>query len=162
VNVSSAAANFAPAIGIDFENINHDKALNPFSRYAQSKLAKMPFTRGLEKRFGDFMIANSVHPGGVATDIIFTGPKQRSNIINWIQPLLAMLFRLLYLSPDQGALAALYVAASPDVEIEDYRACYFVPYGTRSTNVNPLSIKTSLAEKLWDYSEALCKEKLAA
>ena len=65
VNLSSSEHFRHPQNGIDFENINSEKAHNTFTRYGQSKLANMLFTYGIDKRYGDFVTANSVHPGGI-------------------------------------------------------------------------------------------------
>jgi hypothetical protein len=114
----------------------------------------------LEIKFGKTVIANSVHPGGVATELV-RGPIEFSSVLKFMQPFIGAVMNTTLLTPAQGALSTLYAATSPEIEKQNYRACYFVPHGVISTDINPLSLSNALAEKLWTYTEDLCKAKLS-
>lgn len=61
-------------------------------------------------------------------------------------------------SPLAGALTQLYVATSPDIEVQDIRAEYFTPIGNRD-QASVLATSPELCEKLWKLSEDVLKEK---
>ena len=66
VNVSSVAHLAAPNVGIySLEEMNDSNTMNNATRYGQSKLANILFSKGLNERYGDKIICNSLHPGWV-------------------------------------------------------------------------------------------------
>lgn len=109
------------------------------------------FSRGLHKRYGDKIIINSVHPGGVNTELK-RGVIESFPIFNYLGWIVDPILYLIFLTPEQGALASLYAATSPEIEEKDYRNRYIVPYGAVSDRVNPLALDDKLAEELWDFS----------
>lgn len=140
--------------------------MNPFIRYGQSKLANLLFTRGLDSRYwSKGVIVNSCHPGFVNTNIE-RGAYEHGKIIKLLSTFLVPILKpfiaaIALITPSKGALSVLYAATSPEIEIESYHGLYFTPYGKLSTLVNPLSLKESLSEKLWGYSEQLVGKAIA-
>jgi hypothetical protein len=147
-------------LGIEFDNINEPSSMNPFVRYGQSKLANLLFSRELDRRFGKNLMVNSVHPGVVSTGLI-NSVRESSRIVNaFFFVSKSFMDMCVLLTPAQGALSLLYAATSPEMEVNDYRNCYFVPYGQICTKINPLVLNNALSERLWDFTDALVKEKL--
>ena len=68
-------------------------------------------------------------------------------------------------SVENGALTTLYVATSPDIEQQDYRACYFVPSRILPApycrpvvgEMNPLAQNREECRRLWTLSQELTK-----
>ena len=69
VNVSSMGHFMPTKNGIDFDNINNEKAYSPYPNYGQSKLANILFSRALQKRMDANVFVNSLHPGVVKTEL---------------------------------------------------------------------------------------------
>ncbi|XP_078326335.1 retinol dehydrogenase 14-like [Crassostrea virginica] len=68
INLSSLAHTFTK--GIDYDKMSKEKSYSPLEAYSQSKLANVLFSRELSKRLqGTGVTVNSVHPGGVATEL---------------------------------------------------------------------------------------------
>lgn len=154
VNLSSGGHWLAPSAGIcDLNQINDPAFLNDVSRYGQSKLANILHARGFDKRYGDKIIINSLHPGWVNTELY--GHMKSSTFSSFAQHVNS----LLALTPLQGALTALYVATSPDIVKNDWRARYFAPIAYLE-KPSKQGVSDVLSEKLWTMSESLISEKL--
>jgi len=156
LNVTSMAHQSAGTI--NFEHINEENAAYNFGRYAQSKLANILFTNALNKRLeGKQVYVNSVHPGFVNTEL------SRGAIDSWgvWGKVIFKVANVFAKNPDNGALTQLYVATSPEIEQENYRARYFVPYAKLSTS-SKVSTDEELAEKLWKFTDDLVVEKVGA
>ncbi|XP_050886207.1 short-chain dehydrogenase TIC 32, chloroplastic-like isoform X2 [Lathyrus oleraceus] len=72
VNVSSEAHKFAYSEGIRFDKINEQSSYNSWRAYGQSKLANILHANELAKRLKDDgvnIIANSLHPGAIVTNL---------------------------------------------------------------------------------------------
>ncbi len=155
VNLSSIAHRQHPKLGIDFDNINNEKAMDNWTRYGQSKLANLLFSAGLNKRYGDKITVNSVHPGFVRTELM-RGVKESSSIMGFFGNLLSAAVAL---TPAKGALTTLYCATSPDIVEQQIKNKYFVPLAQQDTPL-PISKDETLADKLWEFTEKLVNEKL--
>ena len=157
VNVSSIAHKFAPKPeGIRFEKMNEEANMGPWERYGQSKLSNILFSRGLHKRYFDKgILANSVHPGWVATELI-RGPNETyGKLFSYFMTGLNNLFAI---SPPNGALTQLFVATHPSIAESKISNKYFVPYAKEVEPDLKLALDDELAEKLWTYTENLVKE----
>ncbi|KAI8799458.1 hypothetical protein BJ742DRAFT_845926 [Cladochytrium replicatum] len=167
VNVSSHGHNYAPSAGVLFDKINDESALNPVQRYGQSKLSNILFTKSLADRFeGKQVWVNVIHPGVVDTELargpialIEKSQNFGARILRALQTPLLAFSRSLMLTPQQGALTQLYAAASPEIETQNYRGQYFVPFGKVGKLSKPAENK-ELREKLWEFSEKLVAEKI--
>ena len=126
---------------IDFASFRGPAKYSAYTAYRQSKLANILFTNELARRLsGRGVTANSLHPGGVATEIA----RDASLLVRTAA-------RLLGTSPEKGARTSLHLAASP--EVEGVTGRYFV--SCREAETDPLAQDEALARKLWDESEQL-------
>ncbi len=113
--------------------------------YTRSKLANVLFAAELARRLaGTGVTSNSLHPGSVATNIWSGAPV-------WAKPLIQILWRPFFLSPEEGGSYIVQLAADP--ELEGVMGKYFekgvaVPPA-------PLAQDEALARKLWDVSAAM-------
>ncbi|KAJ3321945.1 hypothetical protein HDV06_003682 [Boothiomyces sp. JEL0866] len=160
VNLSSLAHRRAPENGIDFERLNDESAMDNMTRYGQSKLANILFTRGLNKRFGESgLLANSVHPGWVHTDL---GRGIQETLGKWyylLYPVHVFTNYAVALTPLQGAMTSLYCATSPEISEKKITNRYFLPIAQES-EPTAFGADDELAEKLWKFTEDLLKQKL--
>ncbi|KAH9253059.1 hypothetical protein BASA81_008965 [Batrachochytrium salamandrivorans] len=161
VNISSEFHSKAPLPeGIRFDQINDPADKSVWERYGQSKLCNILFSKGLNKRFGDKVFINSVHPGKVVKTDLTRGVE--ASYGSWIAPIMDFVKYFAALSPQDGALTQLYVSTSPDIVSKGIKDAYFIPIAHDSpSNLTELAKSADLADKLWDYSERLVKEKLA-
>ncbi|KAI8803534.1 hypothetical protein BJ742DRAFT_496882 [Cladochytrium replicatum] len=167
VNVTSDGHAFPPKGGILFDSINDPNLATPLSRYGHSKLANILFTKSLaEKMEGKQVWVNAIHPGQVKSDI-GRGPKKLlSSNTAWysfinapVQAILDILVWLYFMPTAKGALTQVYAATSPEIEKNDYRGQYFVPFG-KLAKPSQLAEDKELRDRLWEFSEKLTKEKL--
>uniref|UniRef100_A0ACD5XMZ2 Uncharacterized protein n=1 Tax=Avena sativa TaxID=4498 RepID=A0ACD5XMZ2_AVESA len=143
VNVSSAAHKFTYQEGIRFDKINDETEYGSIGAYGQSKLANILHANELARRFkeeGVNITANSLHPGGIITNLL-----RHHSIIDVLHRTLG---KLVLKNANQGAATTCYVALHPDVK--GMSGKYF-----NDSNVYEPSEKArdaELAKKLWDLS----------
>jgi NAD(P)-dependent dehydrogenase (short-subunit alcohol dehydrogenase family) len=115
------------------------------SAYARSKLANVLFAAELARRLaGTGVSSNSVHPGGVATNIWSGAPW-------WAKPYIALLLRPRLTSAERGAQTIVRLAASP--QLEGVTGRYFEE--ERQATPGPLASDAQLARRLWEVSAQL-------
>ena len=133
---------------MDLEDLGFEKGRYGIMKaYTRSKLANVMMTRSLAKRLeGKGVLVNSLHPGGVATHIWDRAPK-------WSQPILAVVKKLVLITPEQGGKTLTYLATSP--EVEGTTGKYFEK--NKQKGCAPLARDEALAEKLWVKSAELVK-----
>ena len=133
---------------MDLEDLGFEKGgYGIMKAYTRSKLANVMMTRSLAKRLeGKGVLVNSLHPGGVATHIWDRAPK-------WSQPILAVVKKLVLITPEQGGKTLTYLATSP--EVEGTTGKYFEK--NKQKGCAPLARDEALAEKLWVKSAELVK-----
>ena len=130
---------------IDFDDINLDRRYTVFGAYARSKLANVLFTRELALRTaGTGVTANSLHPGGVATNF---GVDRETGAGSRIMRLATFVMT----GPAKGAETSIHLATSP--EVEHVSGEYFVKKRPRRPARQALD--DMLARRLWDVSEAI-------
>jgi NAD(P)-dependent dehydrogenase (short-subunit alcohol dehydrogenase family) len=151
VNVSSIAHKNGK---IYFDNLlfAHGKAYSPFKAYAQSKLANLLFTHGLQTYFEKNKIdcmALTAHPGVSDTNLF-----NSSAWVKFIKPLFAGLFQ----PAEMGALPELRAATDPGALPLDY----YGPNSKTEMKGYPVKVKATKAacdaenaQKLWKMSEEL-------
>jgi NAD(P)-dependent dehydrogenase (short-subunit alcohol dehydrogenase family) len=137
VNVSSGAHRRTT---IDFSNLQGEGGYNGLRAYANSKLANLLFTRELARRLrGSGVTANAMHPGVVATEILYRG----SPLIRLLSPFLR--------SPARGADTAVYLLDAP--EVAGASGEYFKD--RRRVEPSPAARDDAAAERLWRESARL-------
>jgi len=126
---------------IDFGSFRGPSKYSAYTAYRQSKLANLLFANELARRLaGRGVTSNSLHPGGVATEIM----RDTSFVLR-------ALARLVFSSPEKGARTPVYLASSPEVASVTGR--YFV--GCKEAKTDPLAQDEALARALWDESSKL-------
>jgi NAD(P)-dependent dehydrogenase (short-subunit alcohol dehydrogenase family) len=132
---------------INFDDLNLKENYSAFTASAQSKLADILFTYSLaEKLKNTGITANCMHPGSVATDIIYSDPDAGAGI----KSLYA--FSSLFLSkPEKGAETVIYLATSNNVS--SITGKYFI--NKKAVESSSLSYDKQLGSKLWEVSENL-------
>lgn len=145
---------------IDFDDLNFEtRPYNGWTAYAQSKLANLLHAKELAKRLeGTGVIAASVHPGWVRTDLARnTMPLFVQNYI--MRPVLGMMGMI---EPWQGAQTSLHAILADDLEPGAYYSQTGV-YRDKSANAggwplhspNPAAHDDTVAARLYDVSKEL-------
>ncbi|GAS80275.1 short chain dehydrogenase [Paenibacillus amylolyticus] len=142
VNVSSGAYK---AGKIHFEDPHLHKGYNPIKSYAQSKLANVLFTRALAgKMSGTSVTVNCLHPGAVGTSI---GVDRNTGFGTRIMAFVGKL--PFFLSPEEGARTAVYLATSP--EVVGITGRYY--YQQKEQQLKAHAVDDASAERFWTWSE---------
>ncbi|WP_433583226.1 SDR family oxidoreductase [Paenibacillus amylolyticus] len=142
VNVSSGAYK---AGKIHFEDPHLHKSYNPIKSYAQSKLANVLFTRALARKLsGTSVTVNCLHPGAVGTSI---GVDRNTGFGTRIMAFVGKL--PFFLSPEEGARTAVYLATSP--EVVGITGRYF--YQQKEQQLKAHAVDDASAERFWTWSE---------
>jgi NAD(P)-dependent dehydrogenase (short-subunit alcohol dehydrogenase family) len=129
---------------IDFDDLQGERSYRALRAYRQSKLANILFTHELSRRLrSSGVTANTLHPGAVATRLLFTGWR------------IARLVRPFLRKPTRGADLSVYLALSPEVTGVSGR--YFV--GGRPTEPSRRASDPEAAKRLWEVSAALARPK---
>lgn len=139
VNVSSGVYK----IGKIHEDPSLARGFNVAKGYAQSKLANILFTKELARRLeGTRVTANCLHPGAVATNI---GVDRNTGFGKSLVGLL----RPFFLTAEQGAETAIYLASSP--EVKGVTGQYF--YKKQARPLTARGENPDSARRLWEWSE---------
>ncbi len=118
------------------------RGFNPAKAYARSKLANILFTRELAARLqGTAVTANAVHPGAVGTSI---GVNRETGFGRSLLKLLSHFF----LTPEQGADTAIYLATAP--ELSRVTGQYY--YRRQIQQLSPRATNAQEAAHLWQWS----------
>jgi NAD(P)-dependent dehydrogenase (short-subunit alcohol dehydrogenase family) len=142
VSVASEAHRFGGPL--DFDDLQSERRYRPMSVYGRSKLCNILWTRELAQRLaGSGVTVNCCHPGAVAT-------RLGQNDALWTRAL-GKLLGLVFLTPEQGARTALFLASSP--EVADRSGRYFIRERERSPA--RFAEDDAAARRLWEASEAL-------
>jgi NAD(P)-dependent dehydrogenase (short-subunit alcohol dehydrogenase family) len=118
------------------------RGFNPGKAYARSKLANILFTRELAARLQDTNVTvNCLHPGAVGTSI---GVNRETGFGRTILKLLSHVF----LTPEQGADTAIYLATAP--ELGSVSGQYY--YRRQVQELSPRARNEEEAARLWEWS----------
>lgn len=127
--------------GIPFEDFNADKSYSSFTRYGQTKLANILFTKELARRLeGSGVTATCFHPGVVAT-----GFARGSPLIKGLLTLARPLLR----SPEKGAETLVWLAQSQ--EAAGQSGGYYMDKRLEQTSAAAQDMES--ARRLWEASE---------
>lgn len=141
---------------INFDDLQFEQAYNPYSSYAQSKLAVLMWAFELQRRSeaqGWGIQSIAAHPGVAVTELIQRGPGLDSEFgRNWAKD------REDYHSAAQGALPTLFAATAAQAQ----GGAYYGPVGEQEKR-GPLGLAkvpdaardAAAAARLWTVAEAL-------
>lgn len=143
INVSSALHQKG---GLDFGWLRGEPGpahYNGGKAYAQSKLCNVLFTMELDRRYGEELVTNCLHPGVVGTRLANKKAGALTSAV-W------SMYKPFAADPDRGARTSVYLATSP--EVRDVSGRYFDEHQCLQ---KPSSIARNeqLARRLWEYSE---------
>ncbi len=148
VVLSSGAHHQAPAVGIEFSNLDGSKGYRPWRAYGQSKLANLLFAKSLATRFrGTEKTANAVHPGVIATNLGRHLPKGAELGYRVLGPLFLKTI-------PQGAATQCYVATHP--RVRGISGSYLADCNEKVPSNQGRDM--TLAEELWDKSVQIVSE----
>ena len=132
---------------MDFDDLGFERGYGVMKAYARSKLANILFASELSRRLaGTGVTSNSLHPGGVATNIWAGAPF-------WSKPFIAVLVRPWLISVEAGAATLVHLAASPD--LDNVSGLYFEKQKPEAPS--ELAQDAQLAQRLWSVSEELTR-----
>lgn len=130
---------------LDFNDIGFERGYSIMRAYARSKLGNVLFAAELARRLeGRGVTSNSVHPGAVNTNIWNGAPPAAKPIIN-------ILFRPFFISPEKGAAHVVALAVRPD--LDGVTGKYFEK--AKLVEPAPLARDRILARRLWDVSASM-------
>lgn len=140
VNVSSGAHKIGK---IHYDDPTLERGYNVAKAYAQSKLANILFTKGLAYRLkGSNVTANCLHPGAVATNIgIDRGTGFGKSVVALVRPF--------FLSAEEGAETAIYLATS--AEVAGMTGYYF--YKKKPQSLRGKIDNQEASDVFWDWSK---------
>ncbi|KAI8979144.1 hypothetical protein BDF20DRAFT_818893 [Mycotypha africana] len=154
VNVSSMGHRI-PFRRLDLHSISDPKKYNRIVHYAKSKACNILFTRELARRLEaqgiQNVFVNTNHPGAVSTELYRYTPSFATYILR----------SLVLITPEDGALTQLYLATSPEIKEKQIRGQFYVPYGVPS-QPGGVAASADAPLELWEFTEALIKEKVAS
>ena len=131
---------------LDFDDLGFARGGYRIMRaYGRSKLANVLFAAELARRLaGTGVTSNSLHPGGVNTNIWSGAPL-------WAKPFINLLFRPFFLSAEKGGSFLVDLATRPD--LENVTGLYFEEDKVKTPA--PLAQDRALAQRLWEESAKL-------
>ncbi|KAI9831530.1 MAG: hypothetical protein M1826_003420 [Phylliscum demangeonii] len=144
VNLSSFGHNGAPSTGIDFED-THLPTSSVWTRYGQSKLANILFSRELARRYPP-LTSVAVHPGFVRTDLI-NSVQGDSALIRYGYKLFG---GLIYTHVADGARNQLWAAAGAPRDAL-VNGAYYTPVGVKNAG-SKWARDDALADRLWRWT----------
>ena len=122
-----------------------------WSAYGRSKLANILFARELARRGAAAgVVAASLHPGGIMTNLQRTLPRDEMEAMGWIAP--DGTLHAAFKSPAQGAATSMYCLLAPEVA-QQHSGKYFDDCAV-ATPLRPQATDDDAAAALWKASEA--------
>ena len=140
LSVSSTGHTGCP--GLDWDDLQQVREWNSGKSYCLAKLCNVLFTRELAKRGAvDGIVANSMHPGVVASNFVNHAEARMKRYIETLQSV----------SPDVGADTLVWLASAP--EAGKVSGGYF--HQREALSPASAALDDAAAERLWRESEAL-------
>ena len=132
---------------MDLDDRGYERGYGILRAYTRSKLANVLFANELARRLaGTGVTSNSLHPGGVATNIWTGAPL-------WARPLIHFLLRPTLITAEAGGRTIVHLADSS--ELESVSGQYFEE--NIAVEPAPLAKDASLATRLWEVSERMTR-----
>ena len=130
---------------IHFDDLGLENGYGILKAYSQSKLANVLFAAELARRLeGTGVTSNSLHPGSVDTNIWSGTPL-------WAKPIVAVVFRPWFITPEAGGATIVQLAASE--ELDGVTGRYFEKQKPVAPSVAAANRAT--AARLWEVSAQL-------
>ncbi len=152
VMVSSLGYRWAPAAGIEFDNLDGQRGYEPNKMYGQSKLANALFAFELARRLqGTGATSNALHPGVINTNLgrhFEAWKRAAASLIGWT----------FMKSVEAGAATSCYVATAP--ALADVTGVYFEDCNPVVPVAGKHMDDVQMAGKLWAKSEQLTAQYL--
>ena len=125
---------------IRWDDLQGEQKYSGLQAYSQSKLANLLFNRELARRLGGTGVtANTLHPGVIGTQLLFTGFAP----LRFLRPFLK--------KPDAGARTSVFLASAPAVE--RLTGLYFIDL--EPARPSPAARDDGAARRLWRISAEL-------
>jgi NAD(P)-dependent dehydrogenase (short-subunit alcohol dehydrogenase family) len=148
---TSSGAHFGAKLPFDDLSGSRSYGALGFTRYGETKLANVLFTRELARRLaGTGVTANCFHPGFVGTGF------NHNN--GWLMGAAMWLGQVFARSPEQGADTLVWLADSP--EVSDVSGGYF--FDRRQRTPSQAARDDEAAQRLWRVSEEQVGQSAAA
>jgi NAD(P)-dependent dehydrogenase (short-subunit alcohol dehydrogenase family) len=159
VSVSSAAHfdSYPEGILPSIARMNNETTYQRDKAYGQSKLANVLFAQELAERLkSNNILVNSVHPGGVDTDL----PRHAHDLVASVSPTAADIMSSMVSSvmwhPRDAALTQIYCSVGPSLRHKKITSKYFHPIA-RETKPDPHAADLNLQKHLWSLTEEFIK-----
>jgi NAD(P)-dependent dehydrogenase (short-subunit alcohol dehydrogenase family) len=147
VNVASGAHQRVP--GLDFDDLQSQRAYRMFAVYGASKLANLLFNSELARRLapsgaGSGVTSNAMHPG-----LVHTGFGSNNRL--WYMRLAYVFLNRVGRTPEQGADTVIYLATAP--ELAGVTGKYY--FDRKPLTPSTAARDPEAARRLWQVSEQL-------
>ncbi|MEE8307199.1 MAG: SDR family oxidoreductase [Gammaproteobacteria bacterium] len=150
VTVASAGHQWAPEVGIEFDNLSGERGYEPNRAYGHSKLANGLFTLELARRLdGTTTTANTVHPGVILTNL-------GRHFEQWKLVAARLIGWAFMKSVEAGAATTCFVATHPS--LSETSGYYFADCNPELPGQHMQD--REMAAELWDVSLQLTAEYL--
>ena len=151
VNLSSDAFRLAPSSGLLLsQNKTPLAEQRGTTRYGQSKLANLYFTKSLAKHY-PLIKSTAVNPGLVRTGIT----DNTTNSYPYISWIFSITFKLFFVTVEKGARPQLFAATGKSELVKS--GAFYYP-GVEEYAGNALINNAVLADTLWEWTERELKE----
>lgn len=170
VAVSSAASfqTYSEGVKLSLDDMNNETTYQRQDAYGQSKLANILFVQELAEQVkSKHILVNSVHPGGVQTDLVRHVISTIEQGLGNISPAFAKWFTenvflptmsSLVWMPEVASLTQIYTAVAPKLLKERTTGQYFHPIA-RLHKPPAHAFDSKLQKGLWELSEKVLKDK---
>jgi NAD(P)-dependent dehydrogenase (short-subunit alcohol dehydrogenase family) len=142
---------------IDFDNLDGLKSYNPWTAYAQSKLANLLFAYEVDRKLkasGSKVSSLASHPGMSYTNLVSVGPEMKGAVVE--KNVSSFFVKLVAQTAAQGTLPGLYAAVATELKGGEYVG----PDGLLEMRGYPVVVSSSkksyeedAARRLWEVSE---------
>merc|ERR1712159_348074 len=163
VAVSSAAHydSYPEGVRWSIEEMNDEASYTRHLAYGQSKLANILFAQELAERVkSKGILVNSIHPGGVDTDLT-------RHMLDAVRPIAGAAFadwmtrttRRFVWHPKDAALTQVYAAVSDKIRKGGVTGKYFHPIARLNEKPDPHTFNKTLQHRLWELSVDITQTK---
>lgn len=139
-----------------WDDLDGERAYDPWPFYGQSKLANLLFTFGLQRRLqakGSTIKALAAHPGYAATNLQHAGPKMEGS--SFKAAMMSIGNAVLAQSDEKGAWPQVHAAASPEAKSGDYWGPAFAEVwgAPKLSSTSAASRVEADQDRLWTVSQ---------